>query len=65
MLCFPNDPYSTENIFIHEFAHVIHGEAMRALDATFNPAALGVHECDGTWFVEGNLRGDESRRVLG
>lgn len=36
MLCFPNDPYSTENIFIHEFAHVIHGEAMRALDSTFN-----------------------------
>jgi cyclophilin family peptidyl-prolyl cis-trans isomerase len=36
MLCFPNDPYSTENIFIHEFAHVIHGEAMRQLDPTFN-----------------------------
>lgn len=36
MLCFSGDPYATENIFIHEFAHVIHGEAMRALDPTFN-----------------------------
>ena len=36
MLGFPNDPYSAENIFIHEFAHVIHGEAMRRLDPTFN-----------------------------
>ena len=36
MLGFSNDPYSTENIFIHEFAHVIHGEALRQLDPTFN-----------------------------
>jgi cyclophilin family peptidyl-prolyl cis-trans isomerase len=36
MLGYPNDPYATENIFIHEFAHAIHGEAMRRLDATFN-----------------------------
>jgi cyclophilin family peptidyl-prolyl cis-trans isomerase len=36
MLGFPNDPYSTENIFIHEFAHVIHGEGMRVVDPTFN-----------------------------
>jgi len=36
MLGYPNDPYSTENIFIHEFAHVIHGQAMRSLDPTFD-----------------------------
>lgn len=36
MLCFPGDPYSTENILVHEFAHVIHGVALRALDQTFN-----------------------------
>jgi cyclophilin family peptidyl-prolyl cis-trans isomerase len=35
LLCFPGDPYATENIFIHEFAHVIHGEAMAKLDSTF------------------------------
>lgn len=27
--------------------------------------ARGLHECDGVWAVEGNLRGNESRRVLG
>ncbi len=36
LLCFPGDPYPTENIFLHEFAHVIHEEAMRAVDPTFN-----------------------------
>lgn len=36
LLCFPNDPYSTENILIHEFAHGIHQVGMRALDPTFN-----------------------------
>ncbi len=35
MLCFPGDPYATENIFIHEFAHVIHGHAMPRVDPTF------------------------------
>ena len=25
VLCFPGDPYSTENILIHEFAHTVHG----------------------------------------
>jgi hypothetical protein len=37
MLSFPGDPYSTENILIHEFSHVIAGVAMRALDPTFMP----------------------------
>jgi cyclophilin family peptidyl-prolyl cis-trans isomerase len=36
MLAFPGDPYSTENILVHEFSHVIHGVALRALDPTFN-----------------------------
>ncbi len=36
MLSFPGDPYSTENILVHEFSHVIHGVALRALDPTFN-----------------------------
>lgn len=36
VLCFPGDPYSQENILIHEFAHVIHGSAMRSLDRTFD-----------------------------
>jgi len=36
LLCFAGDPYSTENILVHEFAHVIHGVGMRALDPTFD-----------------------------
>lgn len=36
LLCYPGDPYYQENILIHEFAHVIHGEAMRKLDPTFD-----------------------------
>lgn len=36
MLSFPGDPYSTENILVHEFSHVIHGVALRAIEPTFN-----------------------------
>ncbi len=36
MLCFPGDPYSTENILVHEFSHVIHGVALRSLDPSFD-----------------------------
>lgn len=36
LLNYPGDPYSTESIFVHEFAHVIHQMGMNSLDATFN-----------------------------
>jgi cyclophilin family peptidyl-prolyl cis-trans isomerase len=36
LLCYRNDPYSTENILIHEFAHAIHLTGMNALDPTFD-----------------------------
>lgn len=29
------DPYSTESIFVHEFAHVIHGMGLNAIDPEF------------------------------
>lgn len=35
LLCFPNDPYSAENILIHEFGHAILNYGMRALDPKF------------------------------
>src|SRR5262245_33484381 len=44
LLCFPGDPYSTENIFIHEFGHVIHGMAMKALDSTFDERLRAAYE---------------------
>ena len=36
VLAFPGDPYSTENILIHEFAHNIHLRGMVNLDPTFD-----------------------------
>ena len=36
LLCLPGDPYPTENILIHEFAHVIHEFALAATDGTFD-----------------------------
>jgi cyclophilin family peptidyl-prolyl cis-trans isomerase len=36
LLCLDGDPYWNENICIHEFAHALHGMAMRRLDRTFD-----------------------------
>lgn len=36
LLCYPGDPYSTENILIHEFAHNIHLRGMVNVDPTFD-----------------------------
>ena len=36
LLGYPGDPYATENILIHEFAHLIHLRGMVNLDATFD-----------------------------
>ena len=37
LLAYPGDPYPTENIGIHEFAHAIHEMGMPAVDPTFDP----------------------------
>jgi cyclophilin family peptidyl-prolyl cis-trans isomerase len=36
LLGFPNDPYPNENIFVHEFAHAIHGTGLSTTDPTFD-----------------------------
>ena len=36
LLGYPGDPYSTENILIHEFAHGIQSMGLRTADPTFN-----------------------------
>ena len=36
LLAYPGDPYSTENILIHEFAHNIHYRGMMFVDETFD-----------------------------
>ena len=52
LLGFPGDPYSTENILVHEFAHALDVMGLRTIDATFEQklqsafdAALG----EGLW----------------
>ncbi len=36
LLAFPGDPYSTENILIHEFAHAIHQMGLNRVDPSFD-----------------------------
>jgi cyclophilin family peptidyl-prolyl cis-trans isomerase len=36
LLCYPGDPYSTENILIHEFAHAVHEMGLNTVDPTFD-----------------------------
>jgi hypothetical protein len=36
LLCYPGDPYATENILIHEFAHTVHEMALKRLDPAFD-----------------------------
>jgi len=42
LLCCPGDPYRGESIFIHEFAHAVHG-AVAALDEQFNERLRTLH----------------------
>ena len=36
LLGYPGDPYPGENIFVHEFAHAIHGTGMGTVDPAFD-----------------------------
>lgn len=47
LLAYPNDPYSTENLLIHEFAHTIHQIGLRAVDPTFNRRLRAAFEKAG------------------
>lgn len=52
VLAFEGDPYSTENILIHEFAHNIHLRGMVNLDATFQDRLNQAYEramAQGLW----------------
>ena len=49
---YKGDPYSTENIMIHEFAHAIHSLGLRSVDPTFQPRLSKVYEdakAKGLW----------------
>jgi hypothetical protein len=52
LLNYQGDPYSTENIMIHEFAHAIHSMGLRTVDPTFQPRLRKVYEeakAKGLW----------------
>lgn len=36
LLCFEGDPYSTENILVHEFAHAVHEMGLKTTDPSFD-----------------------------
>jgi len=44
LLGFPGDPYATENILIHEFAHNIHLRGMANIDPTFDRRAREAYD---------------------
>ena len=52
ILAYEGDPYSTENILIHEFAHNIHYRGMINLDPTFDDRLRTTYEramAQGLW----------------
>ena len=44
LLNFPGDPYSTENILIHEFAHNMHLRGLVNVDPTFDPRLKAAYQ---------------------
>ena len=52
LLNYKGDPYSTENIMIHEFAHAIHSMGLRMVNPTFQRRLSKVYEdakAKGLW----------------
>jgi hypothetical protein len=44
VLCLPGDPYSTESIMVHEFAHAIHEMGLKTIDPTFDVRLKAAYE---------------------
>lgn len=52
LLQFEGDPYSTENILIHEFAHAVHEMGLRSVDPTFDRRLADTYNAameEGLW----------------
>jgi hypothetical protein len=52
LLCCPGDPYSTESIMVHEFAHAIHQMGVNSLDPGFDDRLKAAYDAalkDGKW----------------
>jgi hypothetical protein len=44
LLCDPSDPYAGESILVHEFAHTVHLQGVRSVDATFDARLVTAFE---------------------
>ncbi|HEY1068226.1 MAG TPA: hypothetical protein VGE52_19030, partial [Pirellulales bacterium] len=44
LLEFPGDPYSKENILVHEFAHAVHIMGLNSLDSGFDAKLKSVYD---------------------
>lgn len=58
LLDYRGDPYATESIFVHEFAHAIHDRGAARIDATFDTrlatayqSAIDTGRWDGTYAI--------------
>jgi hypothetical protein len=52
LLTYPGDPYATESIFIHEFAHAIHEMGLSSVDPNFDRRLEAVYDAamkKGLW----------------
>ncbi|MEN8782895.1 MAG: hypothetical protein ABF379_00885, partial [Akkermansiaceae bacterium] len=52
LLANPGDPYSTESICVHEFAHAIHDTGLKTLDPTFDTRLVETYKAamaKGLW----------------
>ena len=52
LLCLRGDPYSTENILLHEFAHAVHEMGLHTVDPTFDARLQQVYDsanAEGLW----------------
>jgi len=52
LLCYPGDPYHSENILVHEFAHVIHQMGMNNIDEQFQSKLKATFDAamkEGLW----------------
>lgn len=65
MLAFEGDPYSTENIMIHEFAHNIHLRGLKSIDAKFDEKLKACYDralAKGLW--KGTYAGSNDREYF-
>lgn len=44
VLCLPGDPYATESIMVHEFAHAIHEMGLKTIDPTFDTRLKAAYD---------------------